>query len=562
MARRESIRALASRWRDVEYPALTATRFMAFARTGDRVTWERPCFDRRKKLIAAALGVCEGGDDADLDAAVDGIWLISEETSWVISAHNGETPGAPLPDPETPYLDLFSAQTGMILSLCCGLLCDQLDAVSPLIRRRVGREVERRVLTPFEARSDFWWMGYTRKDLNNWTPWIVSNVMLCACAWVEDVERLRAILERGMKMLDRWLAVVPDDGGCDEGAGYWSMAGGALLDCLDLLERVTGGRMALWGDAKLDNILRYPLNAWLGGDWFVNFADCDARPDIPGERLMFAGRRIGDAALTAFGARFMGAPAAQLDDTPQLWRLLNGLFSPDVDAGEAAPPEDVWLGDLQQRLVRRGHMALAVKGGVNCGGHSHNDCGGFILTVEGAPQIVDAGNMTYTARTFSDARYTLWNTRSMYHNVPLIGGFEQENGPSRGARDVAYLPDGLSLDIAGAYPDAAGVLACIRTVALRDGACVVRDRIVTERPAPIVETFLLRERPDWDGRVLTAGSIRIEPPPGMAVEIKEIPITDPRMAKSFPGSLWRVAFGAPAAVEHDLQFRIVRVNEE
>ena len=229
--RRELLRGLAARWRGVGYSALTASRFMAFARAGDRVSWEKPYFDRRRKLIAALLGVCESGEDADLDAVVDGIWLICEETSWVISAHNGETPGEPLPDPEDPYLDLFAAQTAMILSLTCALVGDRLDNLSPLIRRRAGQEVERRVLTPFETRNDFWWMGYARRDLNNWTPWIVSNVMLSACAWVEDVPRLGAILERGCMMLDRWLAVVPNDGGCDEGAGYWSMAGGALLDC-------------------------------------------------------------------------------------------------------------------------------------------------------------------------------------------------------------------------------------------------------------------------------------------------------------------------------------------
>ena len=218
------------------------------------------------EMCAAVLGACATGDMGDLDDVIDGIWLICEESSWVISAHNGsDHPGVPpaserlLPDVANPYVDLFAAQTAMILSLACQLLGEGLDAVSPLVRRRVRLEVERRVLHPFETRDDFWWMGVVRKDLNNWTPWIVSNVMLAACAWVDDRPRLAALLERGMAMLDRYLNVIPADGGCDEGPGYWSMAGGALLDCLALLERVTGGRLTLWDDEKLGNILRFPM---------------------------------------------------------------------------------------------------------------------------------------------------------------------------------------------------------------------------------------------------------------------------------------------------------------
>lgn len=562
--RREAIRLLAGAWAGEAYPPLLASQFMAFGRAGDRVTYETPYFARRRKLCAAALGACERGDMNDLDVVADGIWLICEESSWVISAHNGsDHPGVPpasvrlLPDVENPYVDLFAAQTAMILSLTCQLLGGALDAVSPLLRRRVRREVGRRVLHPFETRDDFWWMGVVRRDLNNWTPWIVSNVMLAACAWMEDKLRLAALLERGMAMLDRYLAVIPADGGCDEGPGYWSMAGGALLDCLALLEHATGGRMALWDDKKLGNILRFPMRMWLGGPWFVNYADCDAKPDIPGERLCFAGEKLGDQSLIALGRRFRGGLRNHLSDTPQLWRLLSDLFHPDEGgAGEAAPPTEVWLPELQVRSVRRGDMALVCKGGVNEGGHNHNDCGGFMVWVGGEPQIVDAGNMTYTGKTFSDARYTLWNTRSMYHNVPMIGGFEQLNGWERGARDVEALPDGLRLDLAPAYPEAAGLLECRREATCTAQGCRIEDAIRLQAPQTVTEVFLLRHPPEVKDGDVCAGSIRISPATPMSVGIEEIPVADPRMARSFPGSLWRVGFAAPKKETHRMAFWI------
>ena len=56
-AKRAALSALAEQYRAVEYPVLTAGQYMAFARTGDRTAWEQPCFLRRRKLIAALMGL-------------------------------------------------------------------------------------------------------------------------------------------------------------------------------------------------------------------------------------------------------------------------------------------------------------------------------------------------------------------------------------------------------------------------------------------------------------------------------------------------------------------------
>lgn len=557
-AQRAALRRLAAAYRDVEYPLLTARRFMAFGRAGDRLAWEKPYFLRRRKLCAALLSLCVDGDFSALDDVIDGIWLICEESSWVISAHNGSDHEGQrpvsrrlLPEVDNPYIDLFSAQTAMILSLACALLEDALDGVSPLIRRRVRREIEARVLRPFETRDDFWWMGVTRRDLCNWTPWIVSNVMLTACAWIGDSIRLSELLARGMGMLDRYIRIIPPDGDCDEGPGYWSMAGGALLDCLELIEAATG--LTFWDDEKLKNILRFPLSAWLGDEWFMNFADCDAKPDIPGERLQFAGEKLNDPALMAFGVRFRGDPACMLDDTPQLWRLLNALFHPANGSANAAPPGDVWLKDMQVRIVRSGGMALACKAGVNAGSHSHNDCGSFMLYRNGAPVIVDAGNMTYTGKTFSSQRYTLWNTRAMYHNIPLIGGVEQQYGWNSRAKDVRATDRGIVMDLSDAYPLEG--LRFTRALAL-DGALTLDDVIRAPSPMAVTEVLLLRQPPRIEGKDVLCGGVRISPEYPMNIAIGEIPVTDPRMARNFPGSLWRVTFEAAPAAEHRLRLVI------
>ena len=545
---RQEIRELAEAYAKIRYPQRSATGFMAFVRTGDRQADEKPYFTRRRKLCAAVLNCCVF-PDAGTDEVVDGIWCLCEESSWVISAHNvNPIPGAPataerpLPDIHNPYIDLFSAQTGMILSLTVSLLGKRLDKVSPMIRKRVTEEIRRRILRPFMATDDFWWMGIRRKDLNNWTPWILSNIMICATLDPMPAVKLAALLTRACGMLDRYIAVLPEDGGCDEGAGYWNMAGGALLDCLTLLETVTGGKMTFRENEKIRNILSFPLKVDMGSGWFANFADCDARPFISGERLETAGRMLKDPALAALGTRMRGTVADQLNDVPHLTRALDLIFhAPAWEAGvNPERPEDAYLPDLQVRLVRRGGWILACKGGHNGENHNHNDVGSFILFLDGEPAVVDAGNMVYTAKTFSEERYSLWNVRSEWHNLPVIGGQGQREGAEHAARNARMTPDGMEMNLEAAYDDTAGIRELKRSFTLGQDGLRLTDQGTLQHCQEITWVFLLRYQPVWENGRIRCGRLMIRCPEGMTFTAEEKPVTDQRMARSWPGSLWRV----------------------
>ena len=558
---RQEIRKLAEAYTGIPYPARSASGFLAFARNGDRQADERPYFTRRRKLCAALLNCC-AFPDAAADDLADGIWMICEESSWVISAHNvNPVPGAPaakdypLPDIRKPYIDLFSAQTGMILSLAVSLAGGRLDGITPLIRERVREEIRRRILRPFMSTDEFWWMGVLRKDLNNWTPWIISSILACAALDPMPAAKLAGLVTRACEMLDRWLDVVPEDGGCDEGPGYWNMAGGALLDCLETLGKLTDGRMDFRGNRKIRNILRFPLNAELADGWFVNFADCDARPFLSGERLETAGRMLGDPALAALGARMRGTVEDQLSDVPHLTRALDLLFhAPAGNSRTAVKPQDAWLPELQLRVVRRGGWILACKGGNNGENHNHNDVGSFILLENGNPAVVDAGNMVYTAKTFSEERYTLWNVRAEWHNLPVIGGYEQREGKEHAARNVRRTPDGMELDLEAAYDAEAGIRKLSRSFALSAEGLRLTDEGILQSPQEAAWVFLLRSEPAWRNGKITAGNLLIRCPEGLAFTREEKPVTDARMARNWPGSLWRVKLTAGKADRFRMTF--------
>jgi hypothetical protein len=115
-------------------------------------------------------------------------------------------------------------------------------------------------------------------------------------------------------------------------------------------------------------------------------------------------------------------------------------------------------------------LYVAAQGLHNDKSHNHNDCGNFIIYLDGEPAIIDVGVETYTARTFSGDRYSIWTMQSAYHNLPTINGVMQKNGRQYAGRDVQYQtwPDSVrfSLDIAGAYPPEAGVASWHRTISM------------------------------------------------------------------------------------------------
>lgn len=549
------------------YPMLTATRFLAFSRTGNRQVYEQPYFARRSLLMGAALAECAADDGRYLDAVIDGIWCICEESSWVLSAHNGsDHPGAPpmaarpLPDVTNPYVDLFAAQTAATLADVLYLLQDRLDAVSPLIARRVRREIDLRVVAPFLTHDDFWWMGMIRRDVNNWTPWIVSNVIDVLLLLERDAHRRSEGIARGMRMLDSYLAVLPPDGGCDEGAGYFNMAGAALADALQSVYAATGGRVSFYHEPLIRRIAAFPLHAHIDGPYFINFADCDAMPRMDGERLLHLGQRTDNPALAALGAQTL---ARRNDvrplDTPQMNRVLFTLFAaaPEQPALTQSPSY-LALPDLQVFSWRHGGMYLAAKGGHNGESHNHNDVGTFLLYTDGQPRVIDLGNCVYTAKTFGPERYTLMNTRSRNHNVPLIGAMEQAAGREHAATGVTSDRHGLRLDIAAAYPKEAGVCRLCRTFAIDGNGMTLTDDIELDRAQPVTWVFMLRDRPELSPGSASFGGLLLSHDSTLLQRVEEIPVTDPRMAGNFPGSVWRLALEAPAGRLHHRTFAFQR----
>jgi hypothetical protein len=557
-----------------EWETPKASVFLEYARNGNRTNYQRIADLRRSRLADLVLGECCEGRGRFLDDIMNGVWTICEETYWGVPAHLGaQKRGTGLPDVTEPTVDLFAAETAMLLAWTDYLVGPELDRISPLVRERIRYEIDRRLISPNLERDDFWWMGFSGRTVNNWNPWICSNWLTCVLLVEPDAGRRIRSVHKILRCLDRFLNPYPRDGGCDEGPGYWSRAGASLYDCLELLKSASGGKIDVFGTPLVQEMGRYIYRVHIAGPFFVNFADAAAKanPD-PGVVYRY-GKAIGDKTMIGFGSFLATQKKLREGHVPgqfgTLGRTLPTLFCLE-ELLEVPPLEplirDFWLPDLQVMGARseggssRGFY-VAAKGGHNAESHNHNDIGNFIVYHDGLPVLVDVGVETYTAKTFSDRRYEIWTMQSAFHNLPTINGVMQKDGREFWARDVSYKSDekgaDFRLDIAGAYPTEAGVRSWQRTVKLiRGKAVVVRDRYVLKEVKRDLQLSLM----SWRVPVLEAeGKIRLDAPAEVSTlkplyihydkakfkaEIEPIPLEDSQLRSSWGERLYRILLTA------------------
>jgi len=508
------------------WPHTLLSDYALFWRDGARTPYETPAGDLRRRTSTAVVAAVLTADEQYVDQAADGLLLLCEQTTWCWAAHESFATDRHevLGDPDRPYLDLGAAETAEILAWADLVLGPALDERVPGLRRRLRKEIRQRVIQPFRTDRRWHWLGLTG-HLSNWNPWIHGHV-LAAALFLEDDPAVRLeVADLVVEGLDRYVASLPADGGCDEGYAYWWNGPARLAQALDLLDRITDGTFAPWTVPPLAELARYPQRMALGDGWYVNVADGSARPsrNQPWHILHRWARHDDDAGAMAQAAAHRDLPIAP---GAGLGRALLGLTD---DAWWAATkselplPRSTYLADLQLLVVRdnegtKDGLTLAIKGGHNNENHNHNDVGSFVAALDGTPVLIDLGQPTYNALTFSERRYEHWVVRSDWHNVPLINGHEQLHGKRYRATEVEARENSLTLELSQAYPKAsryrrvAGLQAGVITIADEwDGEAeqhfVIAGTPLTLEPNRLTVTTLSGGQADltWD-----AGTARLK----------------------------------------------------
>jgi hypothetical protein len=469
------------------FPNVPASVTLDFSRNGNRTRYENISFGKRNRLWNLVLAESVEGKKRFTDAIVDGIWSISEESFWGASAHLFlQRSGKGLPDVEEPVVDLFAAETAANLALADYFIGPELDSISPLIRKRIYYEINRRIFVPLQS-AKYGWMGNGDRNakLNNWAPWIMSNYLTAVLFLEKDPQKRIQYVAKAMQLTDQYINGIGGDGASEEGPHYWSFAAGCVLDVLNLLGMASNDRMNIYHEEIIRNMGAYIYRIHISGNYFVDVAD--SHPEENPESIMVwrYGQATADTQLSNFGTWLFKRDHYSNMTNPTFHRVralldLSNLQKIMADRKVFHENNNAWLPDVQLMTARSSNgLFVAAHGGNNGESHNHNDVGDFIIYAAGDPVIIDVGSGTYTAKTFSKDRYKLWFNTSAYHNLPTINGRQQEEGTLHAAQNVYYRRDdqqtGLVMNIGKAYPAEIGLTAWKRSITVSGEKVFIND---------------------------------------------------------------------------------------
>lgn len=481
---------------DYEWQVVKATDYLEFERTGNRQIMEKPFGDNNQAIMQLLLAELAEGKGRFIDQLINGVFHTCEMTSWALSAHLITQPShRALPDSQYQLIDLTAGDLGGLLSWTYYFMHDEFDKIDPEISKRLYRELDKRIMTPYLENNNFWWLAWNYKGqmVNNWNPWCNSNALMTFMLLEDNPDRLSDAVYRSMISVDRFLNYVHSDGACEEGPSYWGHASGKALDYLVLLEYITNGKISVFDNSQIKSMGEYIAKSYVGNGWVVNFADASAKGGGDPYLIYRYGKAVDSDELKQFASMLNSKNGISFTGR-DVFRTLEALRISDELANYTEKYKSsnfTWYPETEFCYLRNDKAFFAAKGGYNDESHNHNDAGTFSLWVNNTPVIIDAGVGTYTKQTFSSERYSIWTMQSNYHNLPMINGVPQKYGRKFKANDAKASKNSFSVEIASAYPDEAAVESWVRSYKFSKNSLTISDDFkLSESKSPNVINFM------------------------------------------------------------------------
>ncbi|MGA1196185.1 MAG: hypothetical protein ACO36I_06765, partial [Candidatus Latescibacterota bacterium] len=367
----------------------------------------------------------------------DLMWAYCDDWTWVMAAHEGRS------------IDLGSVALGSTLAEIVHVLGGRLEEE---VTQRVSESIKKHIFDPY---WDYTHLNGWETVRMNWNHVCNGEIIRTALYQLDDPQVLARMTHAAIQNLTYALDGFTNDGGCEEGPGYWQYGFGHYLMVAYALFLKTGGALNIMQDetGKIERICKYPLAAHISGALRSTFAD------------------------SSHG--YTGAQAAMIINDfmkiPELYALcrqhedgrlqVSGLHELAMYSGfkvkQAPDSKDYVLPDLGQVKLRgqagKNQMTLMCLAGNNGVPHNHNDIGSFIVHKHGKLLLTDPGGPVYNRKTFGPNRYDILFCNSLGHSVPVINGKLQQPGEKYyGTLSVAHLNGNdiktAEIDMTHAYP--------------------------------------------------------------------------------------------------------------
>ena len=574
------------------WEAIPDSIFAEFRTTGNRTHYETLSFGIRTQFACLVMAEIMEGKGRFLPSIRQGLhYFMEKEPWWGIPAHYPKS----RPERQTQPVDLFNAETASMLSWTLYMIGKQIDKKEKGLCDSVRSEITYRFLHPTLYNKQGW-----KANANNWNTWITTNWLQTALICGGNLDERRKTFEGIKQCMQTFLKGYPDDGGCEEGVGYWDCAGGSFFESLYFMQFAPEDAQLRLDEAQREKVAamgRFITSMYIDDLNFVNFSDAQAH-NVPNINILFPyGAYLHDepmmqlAAYVAEKYHYMEHPSTlflKSGNYPKLGRELMLLSMLDkLRATKAVQPhtKDAYLANSQIMVASNEDWLVAAKGGNNAESHNHNDIGNFVVYHHAQPVIIDLGRDTYTSQSFGNRRFELMNCRSAYHNVPLINGCEQKDGSAYRAHQVSHVANdslsSIAMNLEKAYPADAHVEAWRRTISLDRAKREVRIEENFQEDAALQETQVVlmtfgKPIVASSGRILLQeGNVALEyDAHQLTASVEKVQMADGIMKTQWKDNVYRItlqrkdekqvdgnnADGKPVNVMTNLAYRFINIH--
>ena len=225
-----------------------------------------------------------------------------------------------------------------------------------MITKRIDYELDRRIIQTY-LKESFSWGGLSGQRVNNWNVWINTNVFMTTILTVEQ-NKTSEVINKIIKSVDDWINWYGDDGGCDEGPGYWYQAAGRFIQFLFYMTSASNHQIDFSKDKLFNSIGSYIYKMHIDGEYFVNFADAHPRQITDPSLVYLYGQMFNNTDMKEFAAFLYHLNtkylvSKDLAGTLHLYNIqMSSLQSLIKTTPKAPQPLESWFPDLQVVTLR------------------------------------------------------------------------------------------------------------------------------------------------------------------------------------------------------------------